>query len=284
MRSSYVRPPRPPTLRDQPPGLRVRAAAALAVQGYLVVTVVALAAGALLTGPVLDAPPGPADLEDVDLALSRWMAERRSPPLDAVSGVFSSIGDTLPVILLAAAAGLWRFLRRVDWRPLLFVATALVVELLVFLTTSYTIDRARPDVDRLGSTPSTGSFPSGHAAAGVALWVAIGLLVSWPASLRQYRRLAVGAGAAMGVAIGLARLYRGMHFATDILAGWMLGAASLVVALLTVEAAVRAHRRVRRGDWLDRLPDGSAPPEPPVRLDSSSPGVTHPVAGRGRSL
>jgi membrane-associated phospholipid phosphatase len=256
----------------------------MALQGYLVLAVVALAAGSLLTGPVLDAPPGPADLEDVDLGLSRWLAERRSPPLDAVSAMFSSIGDTLPVIVVAAATGLWRFVRRLDWRPLLFVATVLVIELLVFLTTSYTIDRARPDVDRLGSTPSTGSFPSGHAAAGVALWVAIGLLVSWPASLRRYRRLAIGVGVAMGVAIGLARLYRGMHFATDILAGWVLGGASLVVGLLTVEAAVRAHRRVRRGEWLDRLPDGSAPPGPPAPPDASPPAVTRPVAGGGRSL
>src|SRR6185503_5615958 len=104
--------------------------------------------------------------------------------------------------------------------------------------------------ERLGSTPSTSSFPSGHSAAGIALWVAIALLVTWSASRRRWRTPAIVIGAAVGVAIGLSRLYRGMHFVTDVVAGWMLGTAALLAALLVVEAAVRGTPHVRRRGWI----------------------------------
>jgi undecaprenyl-diphosphatase len=114
-------------------------------------------------------------------------------------------------------------------------------------------------VERLGSTPSTSSFPSGHSAAGVALWVAIALLVTWPASRRRWRTPAIVVGAAIAVAIGLSRLYRGMHFATDVLAGWILGTAALLAALLVVEAAIRGTNLVSERRWIVQEPHETDP-------------------------
>ena len=89
----------------------------------------------------------------------------------------------------------------------MLVAVAVTGEVLIFLAITLLVDRPRPLVKHLDVAPPTSSFPSGHTAAAVAL----------------------------------SRVYRGMHYPTDVLAGALLGTGWLVVTVRGIRLGVRHH-------------------------------------------
>jgi undecaprenyl-diphosphatase len=72
------------------------------------------------------------------------------------------------------------------------------------------------------------SFPSGHATQSLATFVALALALAvwWPRAARPLRVIAV----ALAVGVGWSRVYLGVHWATDVIAGWLLAAAWVLVA------------------------------------------------------
>jgi undecaprenyl-diphosphatase len=108
----------------------------------------------------------------------------------------------------------------------------------VFVTTTLFVDRARPPVHRLDTAPPTSSFPSGHTAAAIVLYIGLIIVVH-----RVWRRNAATIGVAVVLAlvpvvVGLSRLSRGMHHPTDVIAGALLGTVALLVACALVGRAV----------------------------------------------
>ena len=104
------------------------------------------------------------------------------------------------------------------WTESLFVATALVAEVSVFLVTTMVVDRARPVVPHLDSAPPTSSFPSGHTAAATALYVAVALVAR-----RHGDRVAGVAAGRRAVRGRPLSAVPGMHHPSDVLAGALLG-------------------------------------------------------------
>ncbi len=161
-----------------------------------------------------------------------------------MTGAATFIANTFPVIAVVAACCLVLLLLR-RWREAVFLAGALLLEVTVFLTANTLADRSRPDVPRLDSTPSTGSFPSGHAAASLALWVGLAIIVSTNVRHRVVAVLAWIVAAVLAVGVAFARTYRGMHHVTDVVAGMALGIGALAVSLLAVRVVsgtVDRHR------------------------------------------
>jgi undecaprenyl-diphosphatase len=187
-----------------------------------------------------------------DDSINAWLAERRQPVLDAVTSRATSIANTLPVVALLGACCLGLLILR-RWREALFLASALAIEVSAFLVVNLIVERRRPDVPRLDSTPSTGSFPSGHVAASLALWCGTALLVS-PQLRNRALRIVVWV-VAIGVtsAVAFARVYRGMHHLTDVVAGVLLGAGALAAAaFVSTVVAVVVEERHRQRDSLAR--------------------------------
>jgi undecaprenyl-diphosphatase len=86
-------------------------------------------------------------------------------------------------------------------------------------------DRTRPDVVMHLVGVSSASFPSGHALSSATLYLTLGALL---ARVQPQRRLKIYTGAiaaTLTVMIGLSRIYLGVHYPTDVLAGWCIGAA-----------------------------------------------------------
>ena len=202
-------------------------AAVVAVTGYVAVVTSLVLAGLLLTRVLVHGTIG-----RWDESSTSWLAEHRTATLDTVTKVFSRSADTLGIIAIALVVLIVLAVKRC-WPQVAVLFTALVLEFSAFLAVNFLVARDRPDVERLGSTPSTGSFPSGHGGhAGPLRDGGAGRERHGP-SLRV-----AGAGrlaaVVMVAAVGFSRVYRGLHHPTDVICGLILGAAVLVVAVLAI--------------------------------------------------
>jgi membrane-associated phospholipid phosphatase len=182
-----------------------------------------------------------------DVDVSQWLATERSPGLNDVTAVTSEIGGTLTVTILAVlsvavAAFVWR-----RWREPMLVAVAVAGEVAIFLVVTMLVDRKRPPVPHLDEAPPTSSFPSGHTAATIALWGALAVLASERARSALVRGLFLTLAVVLPVLVASSRMYRGMHFLSDVLGGALLGGLWLLATVRGIRLGV-AHRALRHGD------------------------------------
>ena len=171
-----------------------------------------------------------------DHHVSLWFDRHRSVRWDRITGDITDVADTFEIAGVAAVLTIVLLLRR--WGRQAFVLlAALAVELSVFLVANAIVARPRPAVRHLGGTPSTYSFPSGHTAATFALYGGIALIVA-VATTRWWPRLIMWTFAfALTAAVALSRVYRGEHYPTDVISGFLLGVGSLMAAVFIIRVA-----------------------------------------------
>ena len=169
---------------------------------------------------------GPAHL---DAAVLDESVESRTDLLTAAAVAVTHLGSTAAMAVLAIAAGirLWRTGRRAD---AVFVIGAMSGAQLVFRGLKELLDRPRPPEDGRLVHAVSESLPSGHATTAI---VVIGALVvlAWPARTPAVRAGMVGAAAVWVGAVGLTRIYLGVHWFSDVIAGWLVGGAWLAVCV-----------------------------------------------------
>jgi undecaprenyl-diphosphatase len=173
----------------------------------------------------------------VDSAVSRWFVTARTPSWNTVTAIGSDLGSTGGVIGVAVLAAIVLAIGR-HWRQIGFLACALTLEFSVFLLATIVVDRTRPQVPRLDVTPPTSSYPSGHTAAAITLYVGLAIVIWSLVRSPVIRTLAWIIAIALPIFVGVSRLYRGMHHLTDVLASVLLGCGALLFALLATRSAV----------------------------------------------
>ncbi len=163
---------------------------------------------------------------------------RAAPWLDTLMYGATTVGSFLVLVPLAVFvfARLWRAARRHEatfW--LLAVGGAAIINFLAKLGFA----RVRPSLFVSRVVETTYSFPSGHAMSTMAAVTGLCVLL-WPT---RWRWLALAAGGVYVALVGASRVYFGVHYPSDILAGW---AASLAWVLgLKLLFDVRESRRER---------------------------------------
>ena len=153
------------------------------------------------------------------VGLHQWA----SPRIDSFFSVVSRIGYLWGVVPANALILLWLVVRRRS-RDGLFFGLAVLGSLAINLVAKNYFARVRPELWLSIAPEDSYSFPSGHAMASVSLGVAATLLC-WHSRWRWPVLLA--SSAFIGL-VGLSRIYLGVHYPSDILAGWAAGTAWVV--------------------------------------------------------
>jgi membrane-associated phospholipid phosphatase len=246
----------------------VVAGIAVGVSGYVVMTMILVALGLLLTKVLLDGPVG-----RWDHALDRWFFVHREATLDAITEWGSRLGDTMAVVGIAAVAVLVLAIGR-HWAHISFLVGALVIEVTTFVTTTFVIDRERPAVPHLDPGPPTSSYPSGHVAASIVLYVGLALIITSLVRSKLVRAVVWIAAIALPMFVALSRLYRGMHHPTDVI-GSVIGAfgclAFAFLATRTGVAVAEANDRAESDDSTQTL-DGERLAPAPAPVTPARPG------------
>jgi membrane-associated phospholipid phosphatase len=170
-------------------------------------------------------------LASIDTDVAKWVATDLPHVLELAARPFSWLGGWIGLTALGVAMAVV-LVRERAWADLAFLVAALLGSNLAVSLLKSWFDRDRPDVAPAVQLPESSSFPSGHAASGVAGLGALAVLAAErlpDGSARAWLWIAVAVG---GAAVGLSRIALGVHYVTDVLAGWCLGLAWLACCLL----------------------------------------------------
>ncbi len=173
---------------------------------------------------------GPADF---DAPVLRWFRARGDPGLVAgpgwMLGVWeglSWLGDTLPRVVgsLLVMLVLWWWQRRA---AALFLAALMLSGTALSTAIKVWIGRPRPHAVSHLDLVTSASFPSGHALVSTVFYLSVALLLAPGLRVQSARAALLGLAAVLAVGTGVSRLALGVHWPSDVLGGWALGAAWL---------------------------------------------------------
>ena len=176
----------------------------------------------------------------------------------------TSLGSTTVLgIIVILVCGLFLSFRRWREASLLLLASGGGLAITTLLKDAF--QRDRPPAILHAVRAINASFPSGHAALSATVFLTLGALIAHFAERRRVRVYALAAAVILSVLVGCSRVYLGVHWPTDVLAGWCVGSAW---ALLWWAAAIAwertGHRRLSTG------PIQSIEPEDGAILSESS--------------
>jgi MYXO-CTERM domain-containing protein len=214
---------------------RQRPGSAALLAGGIVVAVLAVAVGEL-ADEVVDQD----GVTRLDGPVWTWFVGHRDPLDTSVATVISDGGATGAVAAVALLVAGVLVLRRRRAEALLVTVVVGGAAILV-VAVKAVVGRPRPPVAFRLAVETNASFPSGHALVAAAV---LGVLAALAMTrLRGPVRALVAAATVLVVlAIGVSRLYLGVHWASDVVTGWLLGALWLTICL-TMARLVAVRRR-----------------------------------------
>ncbi len=191
----------------------------------------ALAAAALLLGfGLLADEVAEGDTLDFDKAALAALREPGDlhnpigPPwLEEAARDITALGSfSLLFMIVVVVAGYLMLSGRA--RTAWFLVGAVIGGTLVSTGLKMLFDRPRPDLTDVARI-FTASFPSGHATLSAVVFLTIGALLAGATEFRSHRLFYLGIAILLTLLVGLTRIYLGVHYPTDVLAGWSIGTA-----------------------------------------------------------
>jgi len=202
--------------------------------------------------------------QQFDEAVLRWMAAHQTPVLQKVMFEITLLGTGIVLMTMVFVAALFLWLSNHHFSALLlFIATwggVLINSLL-----KSTFNRPRPQVFEWGAQVLTSSFPSGHAMSATIAYGTVAYLAARLQANRVSRWLTVTIAALLIVLICTSRLYLGVHYPSDVVAGSLMGLAWAGFCMATLEAIQVFGRRYRPAilEHEAPAPVADVPIEPP---------------------
>ena len=219
--------------------------------GVLAASAVVVVAGTVGLIILADAATESDGLAAFDPELTADAVSHRTPVLTAIARTLTFIGSAAVLVPLTVVAALvlWRWTR--SWRSSAVLVLAMIVSTVLTSVLKALIGRARPDTALvLGPVSETFAFPSGHTLNSTVFFLTLAALVCARINSRRTRTAVLAVAVVLSIGVGLSRVYLGYHWATDVVAGWIVAIVWLVIVL---NAAAFIRNR------LDQRRDGPAP-------------------------
>ena len=177
-----------------------------------------------------------------DDAVLRWLAQHRSGTLDAIMLEITFLGTGTVVMMMVAVSGMFLWLTRHKYSAaLLLISTFGGIALNNLLKLGFS--RPRPQVVEWGTTASSWSFPSGHAMSAAVVYGTVAYLAARLQRRHLTRVMTMTVASLMILLICVSRLYLGVHYPSDVIAGLIIGTAWAGFCMATLEAIQLYARR-----------------------------------------
>jgi undecaprenyl-diphosphatase len=199
-----------------------------------------------------------------DDAVIRWMGAHHTPALDAVMVEITALGTGTVVLMIVAIAGLFLVLTSHKYSAILLLASASGgIALNGVLKIGF--NRPRPAIFLPEVHTVSSSFPSGHAMSAAIVYSTVAYLAARLHRRRWARWLVMTAAFIVIALISVSRLYLGVHYPSDVVAGLAIGLAWAGFCMATLEAIQKFG--IRRDP---RILQDEAPAPPKSRARTSS--------------
>lgn len=174
---------------------------------------------------------------DESVLLMLRSADDRSDPLgpgwlEEAGRDMTALGGVSVLLLLTSAVVIFLVLQGKQ-RAALFVLVAVASGVLLSTLLKLGFDRPRPDLVPHGSIVYTASFPSGHSMMSAVTYLTMGALLARVQPDRRVKTFVITVAVLLTVLVGTSRVYLGVHWPTDVAAGWTAGAAWACLCWMT---------------------------------------------------
>lgn len=156
------------------------------------------------------------------------------------------------VILSVITLGVVVYLKlRNQTRLGVLLVTAVVGGLILSNMLKSFFDRPRPDLVPHGSHVLTQSFPSGHAMLSAVVYLTLGAILAEAEQKRRLKVFFLSVGVLLTISVGMSRIYLGVHWPTDVMAGWCAGAAWALACWSVAHLIDRRAQKARSTQIVD---------------------------------
>ncbi|WGH79319.1 phosphatase PAP2 family protein [Jannaschia ovalis] len=186
------------------------------------------------------------------------LADPLGPPwLEEMGRDLTALGGVIVLSLATLLTGGF-FLMRRQWGSMLYLWAAVGGGILISSVAKELFDRPRPELVPHGSIVHTASFPSGHSMMAAVAYLTLGVLIARVLERRRLKAYVLAVAVGLTLLVGISRVYMGVHWPTDVAAGWMAGAGWAGICLIV------ARLLARRGHVEPDRDEGDQPDPAPV--------------------
>jgi membrane-associated phospholipid phosphatase len=189
---------------------------------------------------------------DTEVGKSLEANRQQMPVLRPVLWAITMLAAFQTLTILVPLGGLLFWLKKQRTVAVAFLVCGLGAGVLNHTLKKH-FDRHRPEWKDEWVYESNQSFPSGHSSGSMAMFGMLGYLLARTGRTRRVRVLGGSAAALLILAIGFSRIYLGAHYFSDVIGGYLIGAAWLTLCITALECAQH---------WIQTSATGR---EPPVR-------------------
>ena len=173
--------------------------------------------------------------QNFDENVLRWIQTHRSPAMNSVMLEVTTLGSGMVLIMMVCVASVFLWLTKHHWSVYILLMGVLGGQVMNRLLKGF-FERPRPSVVEWVTEVSSKSFPSGHAMTAMITYGSVAYLVARLEPTRLLRRTTFIMAALFIIAIGVSRMYLGVHYPSDIIAGYLGGIAWLAFVATSLTA------------------------------------------------